>query len=217
MNELDRSKNLWDKKAKVRRPNPRVIAAFARPKIRFLADQIPSLQSLKTLEVGCGDGYISKHLMGRTHLLGVDLSASMLARNPLAQKAIASAYDLPFADDQFDIAIESNMLHHLDDPEKAIKELMRVSRRYVFLSEPNPHSPPIYLTHLLDPDERRCLSFGLAFLETLCEHAGLEIVRGENAGRVAPNRTPEFLLGFLKGLETVLPGGFFSMVLAQKP
>lgn len=208
------SRKVWEQKAKRRQKNEAVIAAFARSKVEFLKTRIPDLASMHTLEVGCGDGYISRHLESQTNLWGVDYSAAMLATNPLSQKALASVFALPFADASFDLIVESNMFHHLEDPVKALVEMKRVSKKYVFLSEPNAQSLPVYISHRIDPTERLCLQYNRAFLESLCNKAGLEIIESRNAGWITPNKVPEFLVKPLALMERFVPGGFFSLVLA---
>jgi SAM-dependent methyltransferase len=217
LKEHEKSKKEWDKKAETRMPDPRVIAAFAATKIKFLKKHIGDLENLSTLEVGCGDGFVSRYLMRRTNLVGVDLSAGMLKQNPLPAKALASAYELPFADNSFDLVFESNMLHHIDDPRRAVAEMKRVAGKYLFLSEPNKKSPPVYLSHLADSGERGCPMYDRRDLEGFLLDAGLELVAGASYGRVPPKRTPPFLVGLLVWMEDVIPGGFFAMAIGKIP
>jgi ubiquinone/menaquinone biosynthesis C-methylase UbiE len=56
---------------------------------------------------------------------------------PDARGVVASAYDLPWADDQFDLVLTMEVLEHLEDPQRALREIARVSRRYVIASVPN--------------------------------------------------------------------------------
>lgn len=44
---------------------------------------------------------------------------------------------LPFADGEFDLVCEFGMLHHVPQPEKVVAEMLRVSRRAVFISDSN--------------------------------------------------------------------------------
>jgi hypothetical protein len=54
-------------------------------------------------------------------------------------KLLASATDIPFADNSFDLAFSSEMLEHLSSPdlEKAAREMVRVARKYLLISVPN--------------------------------------------------------------------------------
>ncbi len=215
MREQETARKYWDGKSKHRIPSEKVIHAFANAKISFLKKNIPDLKKLKTLEAGCGDGYISRFMEKETDLLGIDISKGMLAKNPANKKIMGSAYDLPFGDNSFDLVMESNMLHHLARPLDCVTELKRVAKNYVFLSEPNARSWAIYISHYIDPDERQCCDYNLKFLERFLNDAGMETVAKKNYGRVPPNKARPFMLPFLIWLEKNLPGGYFSMALGK--
>ena len=51
-------------------------------------------------------------------------------------------YALPYKDNSFDLIICSEVLEHLEHPDKALEELQRVSKKYVALSVPN---EPIFM------------------------------------------------------------------------
>ncbi len=94
------------------------------------------------LDAGCGDGAMTEDMAAATGvpLIGVDLSMKR-ARYATASKqrghyAIGSIYELPFADDTFEAVVCADLLEHLDDPERAVAELVRVSRDAVVLSVP---------------------------------------------------------------------------------
>ena len=213
MKDRPHEKQHWDRKAAGRGGDERVIAAFAATKIPFLESHIQNLSDCLTLEVGCGDGFISRHLMGKTRLLGVDFSGRMLARNPLTDKAVASAYRLPFADDSFDLVFESNVLHHLEEPAMAVAEMGRVSRRYVALSEPNARSIPIFISHAILPGEKGCLKYNRRYLERLLDEGEIDLIASADLGWVTPRLTPAFMLGILTWLEMRTRSGMFSMVI----
>jgi len=72
---------------------------------------------------------------------GIDMSERAIEearkRLPHANMQTGSVYVLPYADNFFDLTICSEVLEHLDEPEKALLELKRVSKKYVLLSVPN--------------------------------------------------------------------------------
>lgn len=47
------------------------------------------------------------------------------------------AYSLPFEDGAFDLVCEFAMLHHVRNPEIVIKEMLRVSRKAIYISDSN--------------------------------------------------------------------------------
>src|SRR6185295_5369628 len=47
------------------------------------------------------------------------------------------AYALQFSDGSFDVVCEFGMLHHVRSPELAVKEMLRVARKAIFLSDSN--------------------------------------------------------------------------------
>jgi ubiquinone/menaquinone biosynthesis C-methylase UbiE len=84
------------------------------------------------LEIGCGTGLILERTAARARrATGVDLSAGM-ARFTTRQKGLtvaqASATDLPFADDSFDVVYSFKVLPHVPDLAAAVREVRRVLR-----------------------------------------------------------------------------------------
>lgn len=88
------------------------------------------------LEVGSGGLGITPYL-GRK-ATGVDLEFEP-PYHPLLTRVKGEATDLPFGDREFDIVLSVDMLEHLPqkDREKAIREMIRVARRKVFIGVPS--------------------------------------------------------------------------------
>lgn len=93
------------------------------------------------LDVGCGPGTITTSLakyVERGRVVGVDYSAQVVeeARKRAADSGCASnvsfqtasVYELPFADDTFDVVYAHQMLLHLSDAAKALGEMRRVCK-----------------------------------------------------------------------------------------
>jgi ubiquinone/menaquinone biosynthesis C-methylase UbiE len=102
---------------------------------------LPYLTSgMRLLDVGCGPGSITQGLAQRVapgQVVGVDLSGDTLdsARANAAAQGLtnltyeqASVYQLPFPDAAFDVAYAHQVLQHLSDPRKALREMLRVVR-----------------------------------------------------------------------------------------
>jgi ubiquinone/menaquinone biosynthesis C-methylase UbiE len=84
------------------------------------------------LEVGCGTGLILERLATRCHTAkGVDLSEGMLekARARGLDVRFATATDLPFEDETFDVVCSFKVLAHVPEIGKALAEMARVTRK----------------------------------------------------------------------------------------
>ena len=72
--------------------------------------------------------------------VGIDLSSSYMKSNretnSNALLTIGDIEQLPFKDNAFDHALCSETLEHMPDYHKALKELIRTSREYLFISIP---------------------------------------------------------------------------------
>lgn len=91
----------------------------------------PFARGKKTLEIGCGTGLI----LERVHevakeAVGVDISTGMLdvCRKKGLNVLEASATELPFEDNSFDMVYSFKVLAHVPEIEKAIKEIARVTK-----------------------------------------------------------------------------------------
>lgn len=89
------------------------------------------------LEIGCGTAHFTRWLNDQgLAAVGLDLSAAMLAQAqvldgvPLAR---GDAYQLPFADDAFDLAALVTTLEFLERPQEMLAEALRVARRGMVL------------------------------------------------------------------------------------
>ncbi len=88
-------------------------------------------KNLKVLEVGCGTGLILDRLRPVTsQSAGIDLSFGMLGKS--AERGLkvlqASATQLPFADNSFDVAYSFKVLAHVPDIKLAMSEMARVTK-----------------------------------------------------------------------------------------
>ena len=109
---------------------------FARRKIEALLDILPPPPATM-LECGCGSAEVSAALAARGYtctLLDAAPAALGVARRRFERQGLAATYtlgnvyQLPFADDQFDILTSFGLLEHFADVEKVIAEMARVIR-----------------------------------------------------------------------------------------
>lgn len=96
------------------------------------------------LDAGCGEGFTIIKLIQAgigEKIEGVENSkiAISLSKKVNPQLAIkyGSIYSLPYKDSSFDLVICTEVLEHLDDPQKGLKELIRVSNKNLLLTVPN--------------------------------------------------------------------------------
>ena len=85
----------------------------------------------RTLDVGCGEGRVSRDLAALGHrVTGVDASPTLVraAReaSPELEFGVADAAALPFEDGAFDLVVAFMLLHDLDAIETALAEAARV-------------------------------------------------------------------------------------------
>ena len=98
------------------------------------------------LDIGCGTGRNVKLFTARfpqANVMGSDISPDMLkiaAENyniPESNLVCCSSYELPFPDNSFDFVTEFAVLHHVEEPDKVVAEMLRVARKAIFISDSN--------------------------------------------------------------------------------
>jgi 2-polyprenyl-3-methyl-5-hydroxy-6-metoxy-1,4-benzoquinol methylase len=108
------------------------------------------------LDVGCGEGILTAQWADRLapapppapagRIVGIDLedpklAAEWAARDPRPNLEFRPMMveRLEFADDEFDLVAATEVLEHVDDPQRAVAEMARVARRWLLVSVP--HEP----------------------------------------------------------------------------
>ncbi len=108
------------------------------PQEKLLLQRIFSRRDLEILDVGCGTGEISSRLVKEfspNRVIGLDLSEMNLRRAgekypssqfPGLSFEQGNAMQMPFDNDLFDVALCRHMLQAIPEPQRVIKEMIRV-------------------------------------------------------------------------------------------
>lgn len=155
-----------------------------------------------TLDVACGPGTLVMAFAPRVRLArGIDVTASMLvrAREFVHERGITNAgFDqgeaehLPYPDSSFDLVSCQFAFHHMQKPEAALAEMVRVARpgaRLLLVDTIGPESDEKWDLHnhieiLRDPSHMASLR--LTTLLKMFEKAGLEVLRQSLKRRPRP-------------------------------
>jgi ubiquinone/menaquinone biosynthesis C-methylase UbiE len=119
--------------------------------LHHLGALLPAQGRAEVLDVGTGSGDLPRAIADHArdsrrpirivatdnHPQILDVARTHCASYPEIEVQRADALALPFADDAFDVALLSMVLHHLEgaDQVHALRELARVSRRGVIVGE----------------------------------------------------------------------------------
>jgi ubiquinone/menaquinone biosynthesis C-methylase UbiE len=97
------------------------------------------------LDIGCGEGVLThkwaERLPGR-RVVGLDLDDPLLHAEWAKRSAanleylVMKAENLPFADDEFDVASAIEVLEHVPDPRHTVAEMARCAKRHLLVSVP---------------------------------------------------------------------------------
>ena len=108
---------------------------------KFIRDLATSLRANSVLEVGCNTGNDLKEFPKDIEVNGIDLNEHALdiARNKLPSFKFknGSILNIPFEDSTIDFVFTHYLLNYIphDEMENAIKELYRVSKKYILTCE----------------------------------------------------------------------------------
>jgi len=103
--------------------------------VRELEETLAGLPPLRTLDVACGTGFLTRHLRG--DVVALDQSPRMLAvareQAPRAELVQGDALDLPFPDGSFDRVFTGHFYGHLEanHRERFVEEARRVAPELV--------------------------------------------------------------------------------------
>lgn len=214
----DLQKKYWGRERLENRrpPTHPVVSAYVLPKIEAICRCIKIENTTSLLDVGCGNGFFTYYFDQICNTQGIDISEKMLRMNPIKKKFQMDAADLKIADGTFDIVFCHGLLHHVENPERIVSEMKRVSKKYVVMLEPNRNNPFIFLLACFVREERKCFHFSLSYLRRLAERNALHILDAFSCGMILPNKIPTLFLPLLRLFNFCQPFATTHFVIAEK-
>lgn len=215
--DAGRQREYWEADSVHRDARHPVVEGFSRQRWKHLARRVDLGAVRSALDVGAGNGFSSIHAPGHIDLVATDGSWRMLSRHPGPARVIADAVALPFADSAFDLVFCWELLHHVEEPWRALREMARVSRKSVVFFEPNPLNLAQFLFSLYDREHRWVLRFSRRYVADQVKRAGLRLRTFERCGLILPNRTPPAVFRLLRRAPFRCPMiGISQLVVAEK-
>jgi len=168
------------------------------------------LSGRQVIDVGCGDGTYTNEIFVKCHpkkMVGFDLSRKAIA---VASKRYSGnknlhffhgdVYSLP-KQERFDCAILRGVLHHVDDPKRALAAIACVCDE-MFIIEPNGYNPILKLIEKISLYHRvhKERSYPLFKLKKWLSSVGFNVVSCGYVGLV-PFFCPDIIARLLKKLE----------------
>ena len=133
--------NTYDKYGSTNPLVRRMMAGFERTLDELFAAASPS----SLLDVGCGEGVLvhewAQRLQG-SRVVGIDLEEPSIQAGweqrqaPNLEYKVMRAENLPFADNEFDVACAIEVLEHVPDPEHTLAEMARCAKHRLLVSVP---------------------------------------------------------------------------------
>ena len=121
---------------------------------RQIASLLRVTGAKRILDAGCGEGFVTSYLLRENNGLtinGLDrsLEAIEIARRmvPGVPFDVGDLREMPYGDDSFDLVMCLEVLEHLPDPHRGLRELRRVTSAHCLVSVP--HEPFFRATNFL--------------------------------------------------------------------
>jgi SAM-dependent methyltransferase len=112
---------------------------------RTLEDLLTRAGPRSLLDVGCGEGVLVHQWAQRLderRVVGIDLEEESIQAGwaehqaPNLEYHVMHAENLPFAENEFDLASAIEVLEHVPDPEHTLQEMARCAERHLLVSVP---------------------------------------------------------------------------------
>ena len=133
--------NTYDKYGSTNPVVRRLMSAFERTLDQLFEQSDPT----SVLDVGCGEGVLVHQWaqrLGDRRVVGIDLQEESIQAGWAERQApnldyqVMHAENLPFAENEFDLASAIEVLEHVPDPEHTLAEMARCAERHLLVSVP---------------------------------------------------------------------------------
>jgi len=133
--------NTYDKYGSTSPVVRRLMSAFERTLDELFEQSDPA----SVLDVGCGEGVLVHQWaqrLGERRVVGIDLQEDSIQAGwaqrqaPNLEYQVMHAENLPFAENEFDLASAIEVLEHVPDPEHTLAEMARCAERHLLVSVP---------------------------------------------------------------------------------
>jgi 2-polyprenyl-3-methyl-5-hydroxy-6-metoxy-1,4-benzoquinol methylase len=110
-----------------------------------LDDMLEAASPISLLDVGCGEGVLVHQWaqrLERARVVGIDLEEPSIQagweqrKAPNLEYKVMRAENLPFAENEFDLACAIEVLEHVPDPEHTLAEMARCAEHRLLVSVP---------------------------------------------------------------------------------
>jgi len=120
---------------------------------RSIRNNIPLDKNTSVLDIGCGRGYFLKYLKENNvdKIIGIDPCTQLIDNKVFSDIYSGCFEDNSFTNNEFDIVFTCHTLHHLKEkyPVEAVREMLRIAKKYVAIIEINNTNIPMLLKSLI--------------------------------------------------------------------
>ena len=169
-----------------------ILAEWVGPVAKRISRLLKNKPTSKILDVGCGFGNLIAELQNKYHFQveGLEYSSDAIKRaDQTIRKKIknGSILKLPFQKNSFDVVVCFDVVSYLtlEETAKAIKNLVKVSKNYIFFSTVYCHS--IWASQKLNPDKLRVTTLSQKDCINLFSQNRARFIKkfyGENGGDI---------------------------------
>lgn len=211
----------WEKNALTRPQfNHPATQIFIENILNIIKNKISNIKDLTLLDCGCGNGrYLAHFNKLLKSAYGFDYSLQMIKQAKAAgitNVMEGNGLNIPFNDDSFDISFGACYIHNLSSELKAVKEMVRISKKYIVIIEPNPVSA-LGIYHLVTPYEKlHSLKLTSSYIKKLLKKCNTRILYSAKFSYITPNKTPKTLIPILRIFPLQRFFGFYTITIAIK-